>query len=177
MDGGEKRSGKINLAQGAQSSGVSDKVVMSWEAPNFNKGDRTFKWYLVAGLIILALIGYSAWQRDWFVIVITIIVSGVLFWYIKTIHPTNITYKITPIGIYVDQVFYPFDEIHSFWIVYNEKVKNIYIAFRKKYLPTLVISIEGVDPVLLKGYMLKKIPEQEGREESLVDKITRVIGL
>jgi hypothetical protein len=176
MSGGIDNS-NINLASQNAAANISNKVVLNWEAPSFQKNERTMKWYLGAGLLIAALIGYSAWQRDWFIIIITIIVSAVSFWYLHTIHPTNIKYRITPIGIYLDERFYPFSEMHSFWMVYNESVKNIYIAFRKKYLPTLTINVENVDPIILKGYLLKKLPEQEGRSESLVDKLTRLLGL
>lgn len=176
MDGGVELQKNINLAEEPK-QGLSNKVVLSWDAPNFQKNDKTIKWYLVALGLITLLIAYSAWQRDWFVIVITIIVSAVLFWYIHSVNPRNVGYRVTPIGFYVDEKFYPFSEMHSFWMVYNESVKNIYIAFNKKYLPSLIINVEAVDPIILKGYLLKKIPEQEDRGESLADKLTRVIGL
>jgi hypothetical protein len=177
MNGGDESLNNINLATDKGQGGISEKSVLSWEAPSFQKSERTIKWYSIAGLTIFSLLAYSAWQRDWFIIIITIIVSAVTFWYLHTIHPTNVKYRVTPIGIYLDERFYPFAEMHSFWMVYNTSVKDIYIAFRKKYLPTLVINIENVDPVILKGYLLKKIPEQEGRDESLVDKLIRVLGL
>lgn len=157
--------------------GIAKKTVLSWKAPSFKKSERTTKWYLIAGLIVACLIAYSAWQGDWFIIVITIIVSAVMFWYVHTVNPTEVSYRITPVGLYVDDKFHPFAEMHSFWMVYNDTVKNVYIAFRKKYLPSLVVNTENIDPVLLKGYLLKKIPEQEGRDESLVDKLIRAIGL
>lgn len=176
MVGGSELQKNINLA-GVPTQTVSDKVVLNWSAPSFQKNDKTTRWYLSAGLIIVLLIAYSAWQQDWFVIVVTIIVSAVMFWYIHSISPHNVSYRVTPIGFYLDEKFYPFSEMHSFWMVYNESVKNIYIAFNKKYLPSLIINIEAVDPVILKGYLLKKIPEQEDRGESLADKLTRIIGL
>lgn len=173
---GEEKKADINLA-GKKQSSVSDKIVLNWEAPSFQKNDRTIKWYLGALVIIVALIAYSAWQQDWFVIGVTIVVSAVMFWYIYSINPRDVVYKITPIGFYVDDKFYPFSEMHSFWMVYNESVKNIYIAFNKKYLPALIVNIEAIDPVILEGYLLKKIPEQEDRGENLADKLTRIMGL
>lgn len=176
MVGGSDLQNNINLAEETK-QGPSDKVVLSWAAPTFQKNNKTIKWYLVALGLITLLIAYSAWQKDWFVIVITIIVSAVLFWYIHSVNPTDVGYRVTPIGFYVDEKFYPFSEMHSFWMVYNESVKNIYITFNKKYLPSLVINVEAVDPMTLKGYLLKKIPEQENRGEGLADKLTRMMGL
>lgn len=177
MNGGGESLANINPETDKGQSSISERSVLSWEAPSFQKKERTIKWYAIAILVIFSLIAYSAWQRDWFIIMITIVVSGITFWYLHTVHPTNIKYRVTPLGIYLDERFYPFAEMHSFWMVYNASVKNIYIAFRKKYLPTLTINTENVDSVILKSYLLKKIPEQEGREEGLVDKLIRVLGL
>ncbi len=176
MAGGGKN--KINLLDDkAENEKLSEKILFSWEAPSFKSSDKTLKWYFIASFIILAIIVYSAWQKDWFIIGIVVIVSAVMFWYIHSVTPNNVNYKLTPMGVYVDDRFYPFSEMHSFWMVYNQNVKNLYIAFIKKYLPTLTINLENIDPVIFRGYLLKKIPEQEKRGESLIDKLTRVIGI
>ncbi|MDD3480883.1 MAG: hypothetical protein PHW75_01500 [Patescibacteria group bacterium] len=177
MDGGPELNQNINLAGEAKKENISDKVIFEWSAPNFSKSDKTTRWYLIASVIIIAIIGYSAWQRDWFVIGITIVVSAILFWYVHSVTPHDVSYRLTPMGIYTDDRFYPFSEMHSFWMVYNQNVKNLYVALQKKYLPTLVLSLEDIDPVILKGYLVKKIPEQEDRGESTVDKISRIIGI
>lgn len=167
----------INLAEEKKTDRISDKEIFSWNAPSFAREHKGPKWFVLAALIIVFVIGYSAWQQDWFVIGITVIVSAVMFWYVFSVHPKDVSYKITPMGIYVDEKFYPFAEIHSFWMVYNNNVKTIYFALIKKYLPTIAVSLENIDPLLVKGYFLKHVPEQERRGESLVDKLIRIIGL
>ncbi len=176
MIGGEKIN-QLSQENQKENRGISDKVVFSWTAPTFKKSEKTIRWYSVALVLIIALIGYSAWQNDWFVIGVTIVVSAIMFWYIRTINPTDVEYKITPIGLYLDDKFYPFSEIHSFWMVYNSSVKNLYLTFRKKYLPSVIINIENIDPILLKGYLLRKIPEQEDRGENIIDKLIRTLRL
>lgn len=175
MNGGDTQN--FNLTPAPQAQGVAEKALFSWAGPNFIQTERTMKWYIVAGLLIMGVIGYSAWQQDWFMIGIVVIVSAILFWYIHSMVPQEVAYKITPMGVSVDSKFYPFSEMHSFWMVYNQSVKSLYIVFNKKYLPALTINIEKLDPLILRGYLLKKLPEQESRGESLVDKFTRIAGL
>jgi len=175
MTGGDSQN--INLANDPVAPQVSDRVLFEWSAPSFTKSERTYKWYLIVGAMILAIIGYSAWQQDWFVIGIVIVVSAILFWYVQAIVPHDVTYKITPMGVYVDDRFSPFSELHSFWLVYNDKVKNLYLIYRKKYLPALIINVASVDPLILKGYLMKKLPEQEDRGENLIDRFIRIAGL
>jgi hypothetical protein len=177
MAGGQPDQKNINLAEGAKGEMVSDKEIFSWSASGLEKEHRSARWYIAAACIILAAIAYSVWQQDWFVIGIIVVVSAILFWYVFSVHPQEVSYRITPMGIYVDDRLYPFSEIHSFWMVYNNNVKTMYFALVKKYLPTIVVSLENVDPLLVKGFLLKKIPEQESRGEGLVDKFTRVLGL
>lgn len=156
---------------------LSDTVMYTWESLSFEKRAKDYRWYLIAGIIILLALGYLVWQRDWFTIIILIIVSGVLFWYVRTTKPKKVIYKLTPLGLYADERLYPYSEIHSFWMVYNEKVKTLYIAFTKKYLPSLVISLGQADPITLKNILLRRIPEQEKRTENTIDKIVRLIGI
>jgi hypothetical protein len=175
MDGGETQN--INLAGEAKDPSVSERVLFSWKAPSFTQNERSGKWYLIAAFLTLAIIAFSAWQQDWFMIGIVVVVAAILFWYIHAVVPQDIAYKITPMGIYADNRFYPYSEIHSFWMVYDQKVKNLYLIFRKRYLPALTINVEKLDPLILKGYLLKKLPEQENRTENIIDKITRIAGL
>lgn len=175
LDGMAPAKGKNEAAPGKPA--LKDTVMYSWESLSFEKKAKDYRWYLVAILFIIASIGYLVWQRDWFTIVIVIIVSTVLFWYVRTTKPKAVKYKVTPMGIYADDHLYPFSEIHSFWVVYNEKVKTLYLAFTKKYLPSLVIHLGKADPVTLKNILLRRIPEQEKRTENTIDKIVRIIGI
>jgi hypothetical protein len=156
---------------------TKDDVIVAWDSLSFERKSRDYRWYLAALLVVLFAIGYSIWTQDYFFAVIVVIVSAVSFWYLKTVKPQKIHFEITPMGINAGTHFYPFSEMHSFWLVYNENVKNLYIAFTKKYLPSLVIGISNIDPVNLKAILLTRMPEQEKRGETMVDKIARVLGL
>ena len=178
MTGGEKtKNSNIDLAQGKAGEALASKELFSWEASSSSEKPKSKKWYAIALIVISVVIAYSVWQKDWFIIIITILVSAIMFWYIHFADVAKTYYKITPMGIYVDEKLHPFSEIHSFWMVYNQRVKVLYIVFTKKYLPTLNISLENIDPVSLKSFLIKKIPEQEKRGETLADKITRTIGI
>ncbi len=175
MQGGESQS--VNFGQSLEPSGVSDKAVFEWKAASFTQSEKGLKWYLAAAFVILAVIGYSAWQRDWFMIGIVVVVSGVMFWYQRAMTPHEVSYRLTPMGIYIDDRFYAYSEMHSFWLVYNQNVKSLYIVFRKRYLPALNINVEALDPMLLKGYLVRRLPEQENRDETLIDRLGRLLRM
>jgi hypothetical protein len=156
---------------------LKDTVIYTWDSLSFEKKAKDYRWYLIAAILILAAIGFLIWQRDYFTIGILVVVSVVLFWYIRSQKPKSVTYTITPLGITANDQLYPFAELHSFWIVYNKNVSNLYLAFTKKYLPSLVINLGAADPVTVKNILVRRIPEQAKRSESMVDKMVRIIGI
>jgi len=153
------------------------QILLSWNAPSFSHKDKNFIWFLVAGVAILGLIGFFIYTKDWFSIGIVVVVSAVLFWYVAKVRPHDTEYSITDLGINAGNHNYPFSEIHSYWIVYNDHTRTLNIAFLKKYLPTLVIGLGDINPLNIKELLSIHIPEQEKRTETLVDKIIRTIGL
>lgn len=177
--------GNVNLDGMAPADQVSvplqtaskDTALYSWDALSFEKKAKDYRWYLIAAVIILVAIGLLIWQRDWFTIAILVIVSAILFWYVRTQRPKTVTYKITPLGIMAGERLYSYSEIHSYWLVYNEKVQNLYFAFTRKYLPTLVVGLGKADPVRIKSILSRRLPEQAKRTENLVDKLVRIIGI
>jgi len=183
MTGGQKQVSSIDGVARPQGPAAApdavptkDDILLSWEAPSFERKAKDYRWYLAALGVILAIIGYSIWQQDWFFIGIVIIVSAVAFWYLKTTKPQRKQYAITPLGIISGDHVYPFSEIHSFWVVYRPNVKILCLAFTRKYLPTLEVSLGNMDPVVLRSVLSKRIPEQSKRDENIVDKLVRVLG-
>ena len=168
-----------NMAGSSQAQPVQpgERALLSWEGQSFDRGEIGLNWYLFASLIIIGLIGFFIWRQDWFSVGITIIVSAVLFWYVHSSNPEQVSYKVTALGIYLNERFYPYSEIHSFWFVYNQSVKKLNVVFVKKYLPALQLDVTNVDPVILKTILLRRIPEQEKRDESMTDKLVRMLRL
>lgn len=156
---------------------ASDRVLLSWNGESFDYAEKGVIWYMAAAAIILAIIGYFVWQRDWFSVGITVVVSAVLFWYVATARPKSVNYAITSFGIQVGERFYPFSDIHSFWLNYTPKVQKLNFVFTKKYLPTLVVDISNTEAQKVKIILSRKIPEQPGRTENILDRVIRALKL
>lgn len=155
-------------------SGENDanKIILQWEAPEFIHHDRDVKWYILAVFLTIILLGYAIYSRDWFFIgtMVLILVGAVV--YLKT--PPKIRgYAIAELGIYIDDKFFSFSSLHSFWIIYEEKVKTLNFAFNKKYLPALTIQIGDQNPVQIKELLKKHLPEEEKRTETIGDQLIR----
>lgn len=155
---------------------VKEETILKWQALEYKDYQRNWKWFLLVGFVLLAISAYSVYTKDWFTIVIIFILIGFLNWYIKQ-KPQLKDYKITQLGIYVGERFYPYNEIHSFWLTLKPELFQANILFNKKYLPQLSILLNDIDPLAVKVALGKFIPEQEDRDESIIDFLMRVFKL
>jgi hypothetical protein len=153
-----------------------ESALLHWQAPEFNVHSRNWIYYLITAIAFLAVVAYSIYFRDWFIIVIAVVLAGFFYWY-PTLKPRIANYKISQLGFYVNDRIYQYSEIHSFWILVNQKENKLNIIFNKKYLPQLSILLDKIDPLTAKTILGKYIPEQENRTESLVDKLMRLLKL
>lgn len=161
----------------SSSESPTPEALISWTAPSFGYKDKNVVWILAAAVAFLGLLGYFIYSRDWFSVGIISVVGIVLFWYVAKVRPTETEYSISDMGVTAGQHFYPFSDLHSFWLVYNNKIQTLDIAFTRKYLPSLTINISNVAPLDIKELLAKHIPEQEKRGESLIDRLIRLTGL
>lgn len=155
---------------------INETTLVEWRAEEFNNYSHNWIWYLLVIFITLIVIAYSVYSRDWFIIGVAVILNIFIFWYIRK-KPDEINYRITQLGIYNGERFYPYSEIHSYWISYNKEGSKLNIVFTKKYLPLFSFHLKDVDPLIIKSVLSKHIPEQENRNESLMEWLSRILKI
>lgn len=174
---------EVNLAPEAPSTPTTsaeptnDRDLLAWSAPTFDYFEKNIWWYVIAAVVVLAIVGYFVWVRDWFSLGITVVVSAVLFWYVATNRPIEGNFAITTFGIRAQDRYIPFSDIHSFSLLYTPKIKKVYFVFLKKYLPTLAIDITNVDPSKVRIVLSRKIPETPIANENILDRLTRFLKI
>jgi len=151
-----------------------EEALLIWSAQEYVEHERDTKWFIGAGLLTFGLLSYSIYTRDWFFVGVVIILVIVTLKYLK-MKPALRRYGITRTGISVDEKFYSYDQLHSFWIVYQPPVKSLHILTNRKYLPVIDVQLEDQDPVLIKSILKKFLPEQEKRGEAPMDKLSRML--
>ncbi|MBI5412236.1 hypothetical protein HZA43_03600 [Candidatus Peregrinibacteria bacterium] len=154
-----------------------DPVLLAWQAPEFISHPRGKLWYTVVGLLTAGIVVYSLITQS--------VTTAIVFLLLATVYvltrnqkPRTIDIKITQLGIWVHRTFYPYNMIRSFWVVYTPPfVQTLNLEIAKKSLPHVAIQLNGQEPVPIHEILSKKIPEAEGREESLMEIVTRLFRL
>ena len=151
---------------------TKESVLLAWKAKEYPEYTLTKRYYLAVSVIFLAIIGYAIYTKDWYGIGIVVVLSIIMVWYQRQT-PKERIYRFSQLGLYVDNHFYPYNEMYSFWFLLKTPEKSLNIIFQKKYLPQLTIILNGTDPLKIRQTLGKYIPEESNRTENIADTMMR----
>lgn len=151
---------------------TKETVLVAWKASEYPEYTRTTAYYAVIGLLFVGLIGYSLYSKDWYGTAIILILIGFMVWYQRQT-PVEKTYRFSQLGLYIDNRFYPYNEMYSYWFMLKTGHESLNIIFQKKYLPQLTIILGPMDPLKVRGALGKYIPEEGNRTENIADTLMR----
>lgn len=153
----------------------SRDALMHWRSPEFEKSGWDRRWYLIATLVLAAIVIYALVSNSP-IMAITFILIGIVGYIYLQKEPRILDFMITYDGIIAGKEIYEFRDIKSFWIFYEPHIKVISLRMKGKILPHIHIPIHDQDPVKIREDLLKFIPEKE-QELTLVDAIEKILRL
>jgi len=157
--------------------GAFDQAVLSWHSPQYLRFRRGIVWYLLAGLINLSLLAYAIWAGVWTMALVFALLP-VVFLVEHRNKPEVVEAVISQFGIKFGVIQTPFSDIKSFWILHDPPhVDELHILTNQRWNPEITIPLVGTDPTVVRQYLVTQIPEWEGRKQSFVDTIVRILKL
>ena len=156
---------------------VHEKAVFEWNAPEYIHYEKDRHWYTVAGIIAAGFIVYGiVWGSAFFSIAIAVLAAVYYLQHQKT--PRQIQIKLTNMGIKLEDKFFPFSNLKSFWIVYNPpEVTTLHLKTVKNINAELTIQLGDVDPSPIREFLARQLPEEEGKGEGFVNTLVRIFRL
>jgi sulfur relay (sulfurtransferase) DsrF/TusC family protein len=156
---------------------LHNKLLLQWKAPEFIIHQRGKKWFLIMGVITLLLVIYALATNSATMAIVFIVLAGV-YYLTHNQDPKIIDIKITELGIYVGDTFYPYNMINAYWIIYNPPyVHSLNLRLSNKTFTKVVIQLDVQDPVAVRKMLAKEIPEIEGEDESMSEILIRLLRL
>lgn len=152
---------------------------MQWMVPEYTRHDHGRQWY--AGLAVVALLCliFAWWTVNYIFAVLVVMVAIVLI--VKhNQDPLVLPMSIYSDGIEVHEQFYPYKDLHKFWIIFEPKdgVKTLYFSFRNQWWPRMPVALMDQNPVAVRKLLLQFLEEDLAREsEPTTDYIGRKLGL
>lgn len=118
------------------------ETVYSWEA--FEYIDRELKtdWFWALGIIALAG-SITAFIYNNFLFGVFIILASFAVVFFGTVKPKRVTYELTTNGVVYEEVFYPYETLHAFWINDTDKSdKKLLLKSERIFVPILTLPFE-----------------------------------
>ena len=144
---------------------------IEWEAPEYreHKKSADWCWYLALGAVLLLI--YAAYARS-FLFAALVVVGWFTIMLYSTRTPKIIKIAISENGVQIEQNFYSWNNIKSFWIFTGKS--ELSLELKKTLVPHIKISLGDTDPASAREILLKFIPERE-QQESFVDNLSDLV--
>lgn len=166
------------MAENSQIINYGEEII-GWQIPEYEKHKRTKLWYVMIIIIALALLLFAFFTKN-FLFAVIIIMAGFVIILHDGREPELVKITVTDEGIIVGRKFYDYDEIKDFSIVYkpSQGIKNLYFEFKSAVRHRLSIPLLGMNPLQIREYLLKYLPEDlERTDQPLSEGLARLFKL
>lgn len=150
--------------------------LLQWNAPAQPIIERTQKWYVTGGIIVLCIAAYGILANSWPLSVVSIL-CGAMYFLLRDHKPRETTFAVYETGALYDGQFHRWDTFEGFWILITPTRNELHLSYPNKKKNDVVIQMLDLpvdDTRLAIGSFLKELSD---RKESLVDIFTRIAKL
>lgn len=151
-----------------------DNVIVHWRGPEFEHYPNDKRWYLGALAMIGVIVLYAIFTDSVLMALVFILIAATGYLYFR--QPQKVTdFAITYDGIVVGRNIYPFEDMESFWIIYDPPhTRVISIRVKGYFRPYLRVPLHQVDPVIVLKELSRFIPEVR-QEQGWIDVFERLL--
>ncbi|MBU1118618.1 hypothetical protein KKH43_01910 [Patescibacteria group bacterium] len=163
--------------QSTEQTTEPQNILMQWEAPEFKQVSRPRQWYILFGIVGVAIAIFAVITANYLFALIIVLLAVVLNSFFSK-KPKKLSFAITPEGIVVNKKLYVFgQEVQSFWILYDPpNLKSLHFGKRSSLQPSITVELQDQNPLKVREILLNYLPEDVEREEHPVDSTFRNWG-
>lgn len=147
---------------------------VTWSALEHEDRERGPYWFLVPGIIALALVIFGIFARSWFFVAFVGLAYAVLVAYAHR-PPRRMEFRVAGDGVFVGNAHHPYAELKSFWIFDAPDRKELSVETTKILMPYLRLPLGDADPERVGRAIARFLPEEE-HKEFISDQIARSLG-
>lgn len=144
--------------------------LLSWTAPSrpHRKKDRSFYTTVAILIILIAMIALLAGER---MLVAVLFALMFLVYVLNFIEPQEIEYKLSTQGVTVDEHFYHWQELDSFWFEKKDGFTVLHILTQLKFPAMLMLVLAPtINEEDVKKTTARFLPFHEIAPKSIIDK-------
>lgn len=154
---------------------ATPQVLLRWNAPLRAIPQRSQRWYLASGVIVVGAAAYGIIAADWSFAIVALL-CGAIYVLLHGHVPELREIAITGQGVFFDSRFYSYNDLKGFWLMQTPDALELHLT-RKRRGSDLVILTGNTDPLFIRSTLGKYLPEESDRQERLLDTIIRICKL
>ncbi len=157
---------KKNKKTVAKESALNPETI-AWQIQDYEHRGHDKKWYIIAGIIALALIVYSLFTYNYLFAMI-IVMTAILIYFLDKQEPMTIDFSVSGSGIHFGQRLIPYEKLKDFAVVFRPKddIRGLYFSYKNSARHRLSIPLNGTDPLILRRFLLKYLNEDLDRTDA-----------
>ena len=148
---------------------------ITWVAPDFVYYKKSTNWYITISVIALVLIMIFYFTKIYSGIAVVLAAILALFMNANT-KPENIEYTINNNGISFKKKKFTYNDLKSFYLSNKSGFFRLILEQKGKFKPHLVIIIDNINPILIRNFLVNKLPENPKLAQFLHDRMTDLVG-
>lgn len=137
--------------------------------------ERSHRWYLIAGIVVVLFLFFSILRGDWSFAVVIALVAGVYF-LVHRKPPPEKRIDIRSSGIVFDGDVVPWSSCQGFFFLQGPDYVELHFE-RKDRKEDIVIQTGDLKIDELHALLIQLLPELPNRRERLLDSFTRSLKL
>ena len=157
---------------------TTDHVLLEWQSFDSYPHERSPRWYITGGILLLAFAAYGLFDRSWSTTLLALGIGGIYF-LLRNKPPRKQKIQITGLGLRIDGTLTAWNMLRNFWII--EVVSPHHIELHvtpQKFLQTEIeVFLDETDPGRVRELLLQFLPERAGMEERMLDSLARILKL
>ncbi|MDP2933346.1 MAG: hypothetical protein Q8N81_04415 [bacterium] len=149
---------------------------ISWTAPEYAHYPKSRGWYITFLLIAAVMFGTALFRKDVLMMAVLVIIFTIAF-VMSRRAPNNAKVTLNEQGLKINGLLYRYDSsLRSFWITYRaSEIKTLNFESTSYLNREITVQLEDQNPLEIRAFMLKYLPEDVDREESAIDKWLRFL--
>lgn len=139
---------------------------LRWSALEYADKEHSTDWFWGLGLITLVGVGICVYFENYLLSVL-VLVAGVSFAIFSIRKPRIMGYEITDDGVRIQDIFYPFNTLESFWVTTEDtenETPKLILESKKFFIPHITIPINDYDPKTVSDFLIRYLPKVEHHE-------------
>lgn len=150
-----------------------ENKAISFKAYSHTNFEKTTAWFVIVFSVLLALAGLFIFLKQYTGAGV-VVAFGILIYIYSKVEPKEIACTISAEGVKIDQAFYRFGNLKSFWMTRVAQDQMLYLEKNSRFNAVVSVSLGDQPAVSIKETLSKYLPEKSGGSESLADKIMRI---